>query len=564
MEFLSKLLDVASADPSDARRRKLLNILILGIIFLTLLAFLGTVFADVTDMYDQKRINILYLGSLANFAGLAVAFLLNRYGPGWLASLLFLVVLTLIFAYSDEPRELVMGRSLLFFAIPILISSMILHPRGSFITAALISILLVTIALRTDLVPSIYGIIGLFVIALVAWLVARSLERALKDLWEINRELDRRVVARTRELADALNENQAILEGIADGIIVFDQRGEAVVANPAIAYLLNRPVSQIVGQNIRTMTREHLREEHRGIITGLLSGKEYPGTSLNFEWGEKTLSVNVAPIRDEMDRPRGTVAVFRDFTREAEINRMKSAFVSVTSHELRTPLNAILGYADMLRETIYGPLTEKQSEVMDRIIANTGHLLNIVNNLLDQAQIEAGRMTLRLTSFALADLIEGVESVMTVLAHSKGLELTSCVEEDMPARLSGDWQRLRQVLLNLVDNAIKYTNDGTVSIRAYRLDSVHWALEVSDTGVGIPIEAQAQIFDAFQRVDDSVTRERAGAGLGLSIVKQLVTLMGGEIKLTSAEGEGSTFTVILPLVTMQEELLESTAQSYDR
>jgi signal transduction histidine kinase len=236
---------------------------------------------------------------------------------------------------------------------------------------------------------------------------------------------------------------------------------------------------------------------------------------------------------------------------------MKSAFVSVTSHELRTPLNAILGYADMLRETIYGPLTHKQHEITNRIISNTGHLLTIVNNLLDQAQIEAGKMTLSVTTFALADLIGGVESIMNVLAHSKGLELISCIEDDMPTRLSGDWQRLRQVLLNLVDNAIKYTNDGAVSIRAYRLDSVHWALEVSDTGVGIPIEAQAQIFDAFQRVDDSVTRERAGTGLGLSIVKQLVTLMGGEIKLTSAEGEGSTFTVVLPLVTVQEELSEA-------
>jgi signal transduction histidine kinase len=227
---------------------------------------------------------------------------------------------------------------------------------------------------------------------------------------------------------------------------------------------------------------------------------------------------------------------------------MKSVFVSTASHELRTPLSAILGYADMLQEGIHGPLSEKQHGILKRIVANTGQLLGIVNNLLDQAQIEAGTLTLNVISFTLADLIDGVQGVMDVLAQSKGLKLTNYIADDLPETLFGDHQRLRQILINLVGNAVKFTDEGTVHMDAHRLDSDRWALEVSDTGHGIPTEAQSYIFEPFRQADDSPTREHTGTGLGLSIVKQLIELMDGEITLESKKGHGSTFTVVLPLV----------------
>jgi signal transduction histidine kinase len=320
-----------------------------------------------------------------------------------------------------------------------------------------------------------------------------------------------------------------------------------------MARLLGRPPDEITGQKLDTLMRGDVDTARQEVISNFLRDKEARYMGLKFQWGKKTLSVSFAPILDNFGGVTGTVAVFRDFTREAELERMKSAFVSMVSHELRTPLNAILGYADMLKEAVYGPLSDKQSNVMERIMANAGRQLGLVNNLLDQAQIEAGKLTLKVTSFNPADLIDDVQGVMGVLAQTKGLELTSHIAGEVPATLSGDRQRLHQILVNLVGNAIKFTEEGTVQVCVYRPDAAHWALEVSDTGYGIPPEAQSYIFDPFRQADDSVTRGHTGSGLGLSIVKQLTTLMGGEITLASEVGRGSTFTIVLPLIPTQEE-----------
>jgi two-component system sensor histidine kinase ResE len=396
-------------------------------------------------------------------------------------------------------------------------------------------------------------LLGLFVFAFVSWLSARSLEGALKDLRAINRELDQRVEERTRDLAEALAENQAILQGIADGVIVFDNTGEAIVANPAMGRLLRRSPDSILGHDIDSLMTTDVTPEEQEMVRDLMAERRRSYSGLKFQWGEKTLSVSLAPVHDNFDSVAGTVAVFRDFTREAELDRMKSAFVSMVSHELRTPLNAILGYTEMLEEEICGPLSEKQSEVVGRVIVNTGKLLGLVNNLLDQAQIEAGRLTLRIRSFTPDELLDAVLPDVRMLAQAEGLEITSEIADDVPDELLGDQERLQQVLVNLTTNAVKFTDDGEVRVSIFRPDEQHWGFKVSDTGKGIAPEDQEFIFDSFRRVDDSVTRERSGVGLGLSIVKQLVVLMEGEISLESEVGRGSTFTVILPLSPKQEE-----------
>jgi PAS domain S-box-containing protein len=550
--FISQLLDVPSLDPDERRRSRLLNILLLGITVLTLLELLATSVYVMTVGVREPGPLPLYLGGIALFVGAAIIYAINRYGVGWLASSSFLLLLTGVFAFADTPQEVANGRSLIMFAIPIVIASVLLRPYASFIAAGLSSLLVAAIALRVQVVPNAFAMLAFFTIALVSWIAARSLERALKDLRIINLELDQRVEERTREVAEAFSRNQAILEGIADGVIVFDHDGKAMVANPAIVELLERPLDEITGFDIETLMGQDVDAADREMVVHLLRDRESPHPSVKLQWGDKTLSVSFAPVRDVSEEVTGTVAVFRDFTREAEVDRMKSTFVSTASHELRTPLNAILGYADMLREAVYGPLPDKQRGVVERIMANTGQMVSLVDNLLDQAQIEVGKLTLNVTSFAPADLLDGVQDVMGVLAQAKGLELTTHVTDDVPATLSGDRQRLHQILVNLVSNAIKFTEQGTVRVRAYRPDAAHWALEVSDTGCGISSEAQAYIFDPFGQVDDPLTREHTGFGLGLSIVKQLVTLMGGEIALASEIGRGSTFTVVLPLAPTQE------------
>jgi PAS domain S-box-containing protein len=545
--MIRRLLDVSSTDPDDARRRKLLNILLAGVVPLTILTLLVTVVTDITGLDPHAQFAILYLGCFALLFGLAITFLINRYWSGVLASSLFLLLINAVVPLVDEPREVAAGRSLLLLAVPIIMSSVLLRPYASFLMAGLNSLLIAFLALNLQLVPSPYAMLVFFVIALVSWLSARTLERALRDLRLLNQELDQRVRDRTRELAEALSRNQAVLEGIADGVIVLDNDGKAVVANPAIADLLARPADEIIGRDIQVLMGGEMDAQTQATIANLLKDREtHP--SDRFEWGQRTLSVSVAPVRDDLNYIVGTVSVWRDFTREAEVERMKSAFVSMVSHELRTPLTAVLGFSEMLYEAVYGPLSDVQQGVLKRIMVNGRVLLDLVNNLMDQAQLETGILKLRIAPFTLADLIGDVMNTMEGLAQAKNLKLTSHIAEDVPARLSGDQQRLRQILINLVSNAIKFTDRGTVKVRVYRPDAAHWALEVSDTGRGIPADAQAYVFDRFRQVDDPATRTQVGAGLGLSIVKQMAALMGGEVALKSEVGKGSTFTVVLPLV----------------
>jgi signal transduction histidine kinase len=222
----------------------------------------------------------------------------------------------------------------------------------------------------------------------------------------------------------------------------------------------------------------------------------------------------------------------------------------MVSHELRTPLGAIQGFAEMLQAGIYGPLSEKQEDALGRIDKNTRRLLIIVNDLLDQARIEAGELSIRPTVFSPTELTDDLKSTVGVLVERKGLELTTEVAEDVPNSLYGDKERLHQILVNLADNAIKFTDEGGIHVSICLPDgdySSHWAMEVSDTGPGISEKDRKLVFAPFRRVDDSMTREHVGVGLGLSIVEQLVELMNGEIILESEPGHGSTFTVVLPL-----------------
>lgn len=553
IRLISQWLDVPSTDPDDARRRKLLNILLIGLASAGLLALTATIAVDAAGLEwaGQDRLTA-YVGSVAVLIIPVVVFLINRYWSGWIASMLILLFLVAAAAFTDEPRQVTDGRGLLVFAIPIIMGSVLLRPYASFLMAGISSLVIAYIKFSLDEgVPNPFAMLIFFLVALASWISARSLERALTDLRAINRELDRRVEARTTELAEALGRTQAILQGIADGVIVFDNTGVSTLANPAMATILGKPYEGIVGQDIDLLI-EGVQTDDQEVICDLVRDSLSTYPSLKFEWGRKTLSASFAAVRDTVGRRTGTVAVFRDITKEAELERMKSAFVSRISHELRTPLNAILGYADMLKEAVYGPLSDAQVGALDRIVVNSKRQLSIVNDLLDQAHIEAGTLKIRIMPLSPASLVEDVMHVMDVLARSRGLELTSHIADDMPDQVPGDRQRLHQILVNLVGNAVKFTDEGRVHIYIYRPNPSCWAMEVSDTGHGIPVEAQSYIFDPFRQVDDSVTREHAGSGLGLSIVKQLTNLMGGEITLTSEVKHGSTFTVTLPLVPIQE------------
>jgi GAF domain-containing protein len=235
-----------------------------------------------------------------------------------------------------------------------------------------------------------------------------------------------------------------------------------------------------------------------------------------------------------------------DKGRELEVaSKHKSQFLANMSHELRTPLNAILGYTELILDSIYGDVPEKARAVLERLQANGRHLLGLINDVLDLSKIEAGQLTLALEDYSLSDVVHGVVSAVEPLAAEKRLAFKAEVAPDLPTG-RGDGRRLSQVLLNLVGNAIKFTDKGEVAIRAAATNGA-FTVAVCDTGPGIPVADQAKIFEEFQQADSSITRKKGGTGLGLSIAKRIIEMHGGRIWVESEPGKGSTFYFTLPV-----------------
>lgn len=561
-QWPDRILRVDYADPEQARRGRLLNVLligsgvavIVGMVVVALVVLLRGRFSPGDVLVAiSGTVSVLLIVSL---------YWLNRSRSPRAAAILFVLGLIVILSFSDEPQQVVAGRTTLALVLPIIMASVLIAPAASFVVAGLVGLALSGLAVISGLSagPLLLETIEFLLIALVGWLAARSLENALAELQTINRELDRRVAERTQDLAGALSQvqaesgkNRAILESIADGVIVFDELGQATVVNPAISRLLDLPALQILGRRPEELMVETVNAAEQKEIAARFSDALRQNTAFTLRWAKKTLSANFAPVYIDNSQQRGVVGVFRDVTREAELDRMKSLFVSMVSHELRTPINAILGYSEMLQARVYGPLTDKQVNLVERLMTNIQRLLGLVNDLLDRAQLEAGQLSLQQVEFSVAKLLDDSHAVVANLARAKGLEVTTHAAADLPDRLEGDPRRLGQILINLIGNAIKFTDRGTISIRLTRPDAAHWALEVADTGSGIPLDEQERVFDWFHQVNRSAAREHTGVGLGLSIVKQLVNLMAGEMKLQSQMGEGSTFTVVLPLSLVQEK-----------
>jgi signal transduction histidine kinase len=236
----------------------------------------------------------------------------------------------------------------------------------------------------------------------------------------------------------------------------------------------------------------------------------------------------------------------QDKGRQLEVaSRHKSQFLANMSHELRTPLNAILGYTELILDSIYGEAPEKMRDVLERVQANGKHLLALINDVLDLSKIEAGQLTLSLSDYSLTNLVQGVYVAVEPLASKKNLALTTKIARSLPAGY-GDERRLAQVLLNLVGNAIKFTDKGEVAIEA-ALSNGSFRVAVRDSGPGIAAADQAKIFEEFQQVDNTSTREKGGTGLGLAISKRIVEMHGGGISVESQIGKGSTFTIKLPV-----------------
>jgi PAS domain S-box-containing protein len=257
--------------------------------------------------------------------------------------------------------------------------------------------------------------------------------------------------------------------------------------------------------------------------------------------GFQALARNITAIKQAQEALR----IARDQALEA--SRAKTQLLSKVSHELRTPLGGILGYAELLQGNTFGQLNEKQNKAVTEVVDSAEYLSNMVNELLDEAQLRSSTATLIEKNFSPFKLVQGATSGLDILAQKKGLKLFMQVDPNLPEQLYGDDRRIRQIIINLIGNAIKFTKEGSVRLSVSRPDEKYWEIRVTDSGVGIPKEAQTFIFEPFRQANSAVTRDNRGVGLGLSITKQIVELMHGKIIVESEPGKGSTFIIILPI-----------------
>ncbi len=405
---------------------------------------------------------------------------------------------------------------------------------------------------------------------------AWQLETQALNLLQQERDLlEQRVRERTSDLAEArdgavktsneLRKYFQAMEQSGNTIVITDTAGKIEYTNPKFESLTGYSRAEALGGNPRILkSGEHDAEYYKNLWDTISAGKVWRGEFHNRRkdgtlfWELATIApvlnaegviTNYVAVKEDISaikQAQESLLLSRDQAQEA--SRLKSQLLSKVSHELRTPLGSILGYAELLQIGAFGLLDEEQKDAAAQIVDSTHYLDRMINELLDQAQIEARTVILRIGSFSPASLLQKVEANMSVLARNKGLDFSVRLALDVPEILAGDEHRLQQILINLAGNAIKYTRNGQVNIRIYRPDPAHWAIKVSDTGAGIPKEAQSYIFEPFRQVDNSITRENHGTGLGLSITKQLVELMEGKITVQSEVDLGSAFTVILPIV----------------
>ncbi len=386
----------------------------------------------------------------------------------------------------------------------------------------------------------------------------RSLELSSAEMRKLNDDLRRAGEAQVTSERDKL---KAVISAIGDGVCALDREGRVTNLNPAGEQLLGRGLADLAGAaalchfELHDASWERLGEEALAALVSQGATLRDEDAVLVSATGERVPVACVLSPVVERGSLAGAVFVFRDIgerkraeaellraRREAEAASVaKSEFLANMSHEIRTPMNGVLGMTEL---ALYTDLTRVQRDYLLTVESSARSLLGILNDILDYSKIEAGHMSLEETDFALRDTIGNALKVLAVKAHEKGIELIADIAPDVPDSLSGDPLRLQQILINLLGNAVRFTERGEVVLRiAADLgpDDVTLRVSVSDTGIGIPKDRQAKVFEAFAQADSSHTRKYGGTGLGLSIASQLVRLMGGRIWLESEVGGGSTF-----------------------
>ena len=373
---------------------------------------------------------------------------------------------------------------------------------------------------------------------------------------------------RARRLAaaeDAQARLASIVQASREAILAKTLEGVVTSWNPGAEALFGYSEAEMVGRAIDVLIPPEGRDEEAHFRQQVARGipvEQFETVRVRKDGTAVSVAITLSPLADADGTISGIGTICRDVTERhraeeqlaaardvaLEASRLKSDFLANMSHEIRTPMNAVIGLTGLLLDT---SLTEEQAEYASAVRSAGEALLQIINDILDFSKIEAGKLRLEVMDFGLRAVLDEVADLLGARAREKGLEISVQVDPDAPSFVRGDPGRLRQVLTNLVGNAIKFSDHGQIVVRAATTGTTREAttfrFEVSDTGMGISPEGQRQLFQAFAQVDSSATRRHGGTGLGLAISKQLVEMMGGQIGLTSSLGSGSTFWFSLDL-----------------
>lgn len=360
-----------------------------------------------------------------------------------------------------------------------------------------------------------------------------------------------------KEIEDKIFFQSKLLEAVNDSIVVTDYDGNITFWNNASEKLFGWTVEEVLGKPFSLFLEEtyiqaiptQINEVGKGIWEGRL-----PIITKSGE--KKYVRVSVSTMYDQQNKPTNLVGVFTDITEiiksktEAEeALRSKSEFLANVSHEIRTPMTGILGYVELLSKL---PMDNKQKQYLQAIKENASQLLELINDILDLSKIEANKMLLEESSFNLKDLVFSSVKIFEPAIINKNLDFSIDIADDLPEKIISDSIKIKQILSNLVSNAIKFTPQGKIDIRVYKGEMLNGkkfvlCIEVKDTGIGVPPNKIPLLFEPFVQADSSTTRKYGGTGLGLAICKKLVEILGGDIKVESEVDKGSKFMFKIPV-----------------